>query len=195
MSSGASRCSSSSHGDDAPPGMKKPRLLAVLDAAGEVVDELAERHAELDLVVAGPLDVARHREEARAGGAVHAHRRVPLAAAGCMMCGTVDMRLDVVDDRGRRVHALHRGERRLDARHRALAFEARQQARLVTGDVAAGAAVQDDLEVEAGAEDVLADEAPCRTRRRSPARAARAPSAELTAEVDERVVGTGSRTT
>ena len=40
-----------------------------------------------------------------------------------------------------------------------LALEALEQAGLVAGDVGAGAAVHDDLEVEARAEDVLAEEA------------------------------------
>ena len=70
-------------------------------------------------------------------------------------------RLDVVDDRRLRVEAFDRGERRLEARHAALAFERLEQRGLLAADVRAGAAVHDDLEVEAGTEDVLAEEALC----------------------------------
>ena len=147
---------------------------------------------ELDLVVAGTLDVTRHREDARAGGAVDAHGRVPLAAVLDDVRHRRD-RLDVVHDRGRGVETLRGRERRLDARHRALALEAREQPGLVAGDVAAGTTVQHHFEVEAGTADVLADVAVrvrVGERRREPLGA----ECELTAQVDERVVGAGSRT-
>ncbi len=68
-------------------------------------------------------------------------------------------RLDVVDDGRAHVEAERGGEiRRLDARIRALAFERFDQAGLLAADVGAGAAVDVDLQVEAGAEDVGADE-------------------------------------
>ena len=66
-------------------------------------------------------------------------------------------RFDVVD-RGRAVVEAGDGrERRLDARLRALAFERLDQRRLFARFVGAGAAVNDDVAVEAGAHDVLAD--------------------------------------
>ena len=48
-------------------------------------------------------------------------------------------------------------ERRLDARLRALPFQRLDERRLLSGFVRAGAAMNDDVAVEAGAEDVLAD--------------------------------------
>src|SRR3712207_7668943 len=48
--------------------------------AGEVEDDLARRHAELDLVVARALHVARDRDELRAGRVLGADLRVLLAA-------------------------------------------------------------------------------------------------------------------
>ena len=133
--------------------------LAVLaDAAREPVDQVAERHAELDLVVAGLVHVARHREDARAGRAVDAELGV-LLAAHLHDVRHRRQRLDVVDDGRLRVEALDRGERRPDARHAALALERLEQRGLLAADVRARAAVHDDVAVEAGAEDVLAEEA------------------------------------
>ena len=73
-------------------------------------------------------------------------------------------RLDVVDQRRRRVETGDRRERRLRARLAALAFERLEQAGLLAADVRAGAAVQDDRDaveqvglvhfVERGADDL-----------------------------------------
>ena len=103
------------------------------------------------------------------------------------MWGTVRKRLDVVDDGGRGVDALNCGEGWLDPRHRAFTFEAREQAGLVARDVAAGAALQDDLEVESGAFDVLADEA-TRVRVGQRLRESFCTERELAAQVEEGVM-------
>ena len=66
-------------------------------------------------------------------------------------------RLDVVDDGRAGVEAGDRGERRLEPRLAAAALEGVEQRRLLAADVGAGAGVDGDLEVEAGAEDVLAE--------------------------------------
>ncbi len=55
-------------------------LAAFGRSAGEPVDELARRDPELDLVVAGPLHVARDRHELRAGRGLGAELGVLLAA-------------------------------------------------------------------------------------------------------------------
>ena len=47
-------------------GQEELEFLAVADAAREPEDEVAERAAELDFVVAGPLDVPGDRSDARA---------------------------------------------------------------------------------------------------------------------------------
>src|SRR5207249_12021426 len=67
-------------------------------------------------------------------------------------------RLDVVDDGGLAERALDRGKRRLDLGPALLALERGEQAGLLAADVGAGPAVDDDVEVEARALDVLAEE-------------------------------------
>ena len=67
--------------------------------------------------------------------------------------------LRVVDDGGSAIESDHRRKRRADARDAALAFEGLHQRRLFADFVGAGAGLGDDIEVEAGAEDVLAEEA------------------------------------
>ena len=58
------------------------------------------------------------------------------------MCGHAGQRLDVVDDGRLAEGPFDGGERRLDARPGALAFQALDQAGLLAADVGAGAAVQ-----------------------------------------------------
>ena len=70
----------------------------------------------------------------------------------------VGQRLDVVDDRRLAVQPDGgREERRLQARHPAVALEALDERRLLADDVRAGAPLHDDVDGEVGAEDVLAD--------------------------------------
>ena len=129
-------------------------LAARRRAAGEVVDDLARGHAEHDLVVAGPLDVARDGDELRAGRVLDADLRV-LLAAHLHDVRDGHQRLDVVDERRALEEALVGGERRLQARVAALALERVEQRGLLAADVGARAAVHDEAEVEARAEDVL----------------------------------------
>ncbi len=106
----------------------------------------------------GPRDVARQAEELRAGGALGADRGVGLAA-DLEDERDVDERLDVVHD-GRLAEQpdLDR-ERRLVARLAALALDRFEERRLLAADVGAGAAAELDVEREAGAQDVRAEEA------------------------------------
>ncbi len=67
--------------------------------------------------------------------------------------------LGIVDDRGTAIEADNGREGRLDARHTALAFERLHQRRLFADFVGASAGLRDDLELDAGAEDVLAQKA------------------------------------
>ena len=125
----------------------KPVVAADAAAARGIVEEVAKGGlAHLDLVVAGPLDVARHREDAGA-------RRTALTQAGECRASVehdprdVRHRLDVVDDGGRVVEAVHRGEvGGLDAGKAPLALEALEQPRLVAADVGAGARVHHDVD-------------------------------------------------
>ena len=94
-------------------------------------------------------------------------------------------RLDVVDDRRGREGAGDRGEGRLDARLAALAFDRLDQAGLLAADVRAGAAMDGDVEGEAGAQDVLAEE-PLRVRLFDGAIQDASAVVELAADVDVR---------
>ena len=103
-------------------------LAALGRAAGEAVDDVARRDAELDLVVAGPLHVARDRDELRAGRLLGADRLEPVGALLDDQRHVAE-RLDVVDQRRPLVEALVGGERRLQPRVAALALERVEQRR------------------------------------------------------------------
>ncbi len=130
-------------------------LRAVQHAAAVLEQELLERIAVLDLVDAGPRDVAGDRAELRAG----ALRRADLLEGGRAERhdhADVGERLDVVDDGGHLVEALHRQPRRAVARVAALALERRQEPRRLAAHVGSRAAVDDEVAGEVGAEDALA---------------------------------------
>ena len=63
MASPTSRPSGPSTGAEAPPGMIALSFATLGDAAAAALDQVAQRGAERQLVVAGPLDVAREREQ------------------------------------------------------------------------------------------------------------------------------------
>jgi hypothetical protein len=67
--------------------------------------------------------------------------------------------LGVVDDRRSAIQADDSGERRLDARNAALAFERLHERRLFAHFVGARAGLRDNFEFFSGAEDVLAEKA------------------------------------
>ena len=105
----------------------------------------------------GRLTWPRHGDHARARRGGRADRGVRLDAVAHQP-RQVGQRLDVVDDGRLAVQADGRREvRRLQPRHAAVALEALDQRRLFADDVRAGTPVQDDVDTEVGAEDVLAD--------------------------------------
>ena len=116
------------------------QLVAAGDPARVRVDQLAHRGAELELVVAGLLDVAGDREEHRARRARRADLVEPVGAELEDRRHGRD-RADVVDLGRRHVEALHRRERRPRPRLAAPALERVEQRRLLAADVGAGAAV------------------------------------------------------
>ncbi len=122
------------------------QLPPTRDAAAEVVDQLAQRRAERHLVVAAPDDVSREGEDARAGGVRNAELRV-LGTAQLDDLRDGRDRLDVVDQRRRRIEPLHGRERRLRARLAALALERLEQPGLLTADVGTGTAVENHRRV------------------------------------------------
>ena len=155
------------------------------DAAAVLVNELRERVAVLDLVDAGLGDVARDRDQLRAGALGGADLAERLGAVADD-AGDVGQRLDVVDDRRLLVEAADGEPGRAVARVSALALDRRDEARRLAADVGPGAAVDDDVAGEVAAEDALAGEA------RGVGLVERALDAaerqvELAADVDERV--------
>ena len=117
-----------------------------------------ERVTHGQLVDAGALHVAGDAEESRSAVALGAELGVRLAAHQQNVRRAGDG-FGVVDDGGAAVQADDGGEGRLDAGHAALAFEGLHQGGLFADFVGAGAGLGDDVEVDARAEDVLAEEA------------------------------------
>jgi len=122
------------------------------------LDQLLERNAHGLFDVAGAVHVARDTE--------HLGAAVLRPADACEPCGTTPQDgghdrdgLDVVDRGGAAVDPDRGRERRLVAGHALLALEAFQERGLLAADVGAGAAMEMDLEIEAGAAGVLAHEA------------------------------------
>ena len=118
----------------------------VCDAAAEIVDQVPEREAVRQLVVAAVDDVPGEREDARAGRALDAELGV-LGAADLHHRGRGGDRLDVVDGGRRGVEAGDRRERGLRPRLAAPALERLEQRGLLAADVGAGASVDDDRDV------------------------------------------------
>ena len=151
-----------------------------------VVDDLPERRPHRQLVGPRTDDVAGDAEELRAGALLGTDRAEPVGTPQHDVRHAGE-RLDVVDDRRAAEEAMRRGKWRLDARVAALALERFDEAGLLPADVGPGPAMHPHVEVESGAEDVLAEEARLprlRDRRLEPLGAER----ELAADVDVRRV-------
>ena len=135
-------------------------LVAVAHALAVVVavDEVfVGGDTLLDLVDAGAFHVAGDGEHASAGRGLAAELLVGVGAV-LEHPRQVRERLDVVHDRGLAVEADGgREERRLEAGHAPVAFEALDECGLFADDVGARTPVQDDVDREVRSEDVLAD--------------------------------------
>src|SRR5262249_39646731 len=116
------------------------------------------RHLHRGFVHAGPLHLAADAVQLRPAVFLRAERRVPLRTPGDDDRHVAE-RLDVVDGGRLAVQPHDRGEWRVVARLRALAFQRFEQRGLFAGLVRAGAAVYVHVAVEAGSEDVLAEKA------------------------------------
>ena len=133
-------------------------LLAVLDAAADVEDDVAQRGAHGHLGEAAVDDLAG---EAKALVPLHVVVAVGGVGVGAVGDdpGHVGPGLDVVDVGGLAPEAADRGERRPRARHAALALDGGDQRRLLATDERAGAFLDLEVEPPAAAEDVLAQQA------------------------------------
>src|ERR1700733_14438675 len=121
-----------------------------------LLEELADRRAQLHLVVTRTLDVSAAAENPCPSTLFGAEPLEPFASA-LHDVGHVAERLDVVHNSRLPVEALDRRERRLETRLAAKPFERFDERRLLPADVCTGTAVHDDVAIEAAAENVVAD--------------------------------------
>src|SRR5262249_50757865 len=120
-------------------------------------EQFAERRPEGHLVRSRDLDRARDTEQLRPCRALGADRSERCAALE-QDRQHVDERLDVVDDRRLPEQPTLNRERRLVARLTAVALDRAKDRRLLATDIRAGALAELDVEAEAAAEDVVAEE-------------------------------------
>ena len=139
-------------------GLNGLKLSAVRDAAADVIDDLAERGAHRDLNEAGVDDLAAECEDLGALALLGAHGGEPLCALQNDL-RDVRERFNVVDDRGLTEQALVRRERGLVSRLAAVALDGGQKRGLFAANERACAETDFDVEIKAGAEDILAQEA------------------------------------
>lgn len=168
--------------------LDQPDLAVVLDAAGKLVEDLADRRAERDLKDARVVDIARHADELRANRLTAAARGVDALIVEQQMRHEREC-LDVVEAGRPREDAADLDERRLHARAPRLALDRADQSRALAADIGTGTRVEVDVEVEAAAEDVRAEEAVV-LRLADGIQEQRAEAGVLRAHVDEAVRGT-----
>ncbi len=128
------------------------------DAAADVEDDVPQGRAHGELDQAGILDLADQREGLGALGLVGSHRGEPVAPVGDDGAD-VGPGLDVVEHRRQVEEALVGGVHVLGARLADLAGDRQHQGRRLAADEGAAAAGDLEVEVEAGAQDVLAEQA------------------------------------
>ena len=133
-------------------------LAAVLDAAADLVDDLTQGDAHGDLDQTHVVDLAGQSEHLGSGRLLGTDGAEPVGAFGDDD-GDVGEGLDVVDVGGLVHIAAHSGERGLQGGLAALAFHRVDKGGLFAADESTGTVAELDIEVEAAAEDVLAEEA------------------------------------
>ena len=145
-------------GTEEPPGTTRFQGASVGNAAAHFVDGLSQIVAQGKLVDAGAGDVSAEVEQARAAVALDADFGILLAAHE-QDGRNAGEGLGVVDDRRPAPESDDGRKRRTDAGNAALAFERLHEGGLFADLVGSGAAMPIDLEIVAGAEDVLAADA------------------------------------
>ena len=133
-------------------------LIAVGDAAADGVDDLGQGGAHGDFHQAGVDDVAGQSEDLGAGALLGAELAEPVCAVE-HDGGNGGQGLHVVDDGGLAEEAALEGEGGLLSGLAALTLNGCQQSGLFAADEGACADADLDVEIEAGAHDVLAQQA------------------------------------
>ena len=122
-----------------------------------LVDELLERDGHLLFDCAGVVDVARDAEKLSSRVAFAAERVEPLSSTANDGRGDSD-RLDVRDRAGAAEETNSSRERRLQARLTRLALQGLNERCLLSANVCTHTAVEEHIEVIAGAAGILAEE-------------------------------------
>ena len=132
---------------EGPPVCTALKLLAVGNAAADLVDDLAQRDAHGHFDQAGIVDAARQREDLGALALLRADGGEPIGAVA-QDGRDIGEGLDVVDQRGAAPQAFLRRIGRPRPRRAALAFDRGDQRRLLAADEGAGAEPDVDVEAE-----------------------------------------------
>jgi len=133
-------------------------FLAVLDAAADVEDDLAQRRAHRHLDQSRVDHVARQGEGLCAGAFLRADAVEPCTAAQNDL-RNIRVGLHIVEHRGPRPQTLLDRARRLDARHTALALDGCGQRAALAADECARAAVDVQMEGKVRAQNVVPEQA------------------------------------
>src|SRR3569623_1259442 len=136
-------------------GKHRLQILAAAHAARHI-EQGRERRAERYFVIAGRVDVARHREYFRSAVGGRAHFQKPFAAVAHDGRHRRE-RLRVDDGGGAAVQAVARRKRRLEARLAFLAFQRFQQCGLFAADIGAGTEMSGKYEIETRAQNIFAE--------------------------------------
>src|SRR5205807_10054245 len=156
--------------------------------AGEI-EQLAQRHAERNLVEARTRHVAGEAEEP--GSRRPFGSRLLVRSAGVVHdLEHVEERLDVVHDSRLSEQSYLDRERRLVARLAPVALDRLEESRLLAADIRAGADAELDVEGEAGAHDVATEQS-ARARVRKRVLQALVRERILGAHVDEAALAAG----
>ena len=139
-------------------GLDGLELLAVGAAAADVVDDGAQGGAHGNFHQTGVVDLAAQSEHLGALGLLGAHGGIPVGAVEDDL-RHVGVGLHVVEHGGLLEQALHGRERRTGGGLAALALDGVHQSGFLAADESAGAETDEQVEVEAGLKDVLAQEA------------------------------------
>ena len=139
----------------AAPRQKTLQLQPHLHTAGFVFKQFTHGGAQRQFPAAGALHLAADPEQFGAVILAAGEALIPLHPVGDD-ARQVAQGLHIVDDGGPAPEAAHLRIGRLGAGVGALAFKGVEQGRLLAADVTAGAGVEHDVQVVAGAEDVLA---------------------------------------